>query len=120
VLKLDDSCICIQGPPGAGKTHSGSDVILNLLERGKKVAITSNTHQAIENLLKGVLKRAKECQKTAKVFKVNSTTDEELEGSGIEQIKPDEIADFQNLVDQGTAFGLVKQKIDVKTMLKSY
>ncbi len=116
VLELDDSCICIQGPPGAGKTHSGSDVILNLLERGKKVAITSNTHQAIENLLKGVLKRAKECQKTAKVFKVNSTTDEELEGSGIEQIKPDEIADLE--VDDGkgyvvgaTAWGLVRDEV---------
>jgi len=38
----------------------------------------------------------------------------------VKDLKPDEIADFQKLVDQATAFGLVKQKIDVKTMLKSY
>ena len=38
----------------------------------------------------------------------------------VKDLKPQEIADFQNLVDQGTAYGLVKGKIDVKTMLKSY
>jgi hypothetical protein len=38
----------------------------------------------------------------------------------VSDLKPDEINDFQRLVDQATAYGLVKQKIDVKTMLKSY
>ncbi len=40
--------------------------------------------------------------------------------SMIKDLKPAEIADFQNLVDQATANGLVKSKIDVKTMLKTY
>lgn len=38
----------------------------------------------------------------------------------VRDLKPAEIADFQNLVDQATAYGLVKSKIDVKTMLKTY
>lgn len=38
----------------------------------------------------------------------------------VKDLKPAEIADFQNLVDQATAYGLVKSKIDVKTMLKTY
>jgi NitT/TauT family transport system substrate-binding protein len=38
----------------------------------------------------------------------------------VRDLKPQEIADFQNLVDQATAAGLVKSKIDVKTMLKPY
>jgi hypothetical protein len=38
----------------------------------------------------------------------------------VKDLKPEEIADFQKLVDQGVAYGLVKQKIDVKSMLKSY
>ena len=38
----------------------------------------------------------------------------------VKDLKPQEIADFQNLVDQATAYGLVKSKVDVKTMLKTY
>jgi NitT/TauT family transport system substrate-binding protein len=38
----------------------------------------------------------------------------------VRDLKPQEIADFQNLVDQATTYGLVKGKIDVKTMLKTY
>ena len=54
VSGLDQSCVFIQGPPGAGKTFTGSHVIVELLKSGKKVAVTSNSHKAINNLLRGV------------------------------------------------------------------
>jgi NitT/TauT family transport system substrate-binding protein len=38
----------------------------------------------------------------------------------VKDLKPEEVSDFQRLVDQGVAYGLVKQKIDVKSMLKSF
>lgn len=38
----------------------------------------------------------------------------------VRYLKPAEIADFQNLVDQATAAGLVKSKVDVRSMLKTY
>lgn len=38
----------------------------------------------------------------------------------VKDLKPDEIADFQKLVDQATTFGLVKQKIDVRSMLRAF
>jgi len=38
----------------------------------------------------------------------------------VKDLKPSEIADFQNLVDQATAYGLVKSKIDVRTILKTF
>ena len=38
----------------------------------------------------------------------------------VKDLKPDEIADFQKLVDQATAFGLVKQKIDARSMLRAF
>ena len=38
----------------------------------------------------------------------------------VKDLKPTEIADLQNLVDQAVAYGLVKTKVDVRTMLKTF
>ena len=46
----------IQGPPGTGKTYTASKVIAHLLSHGKRVGITSNSHKAVLNLLKGFVK----------------------------------------------------------------
>lgn len=58
VASLDNSYLFIQGPPGAGKTYTGSHVIVDLLKAGKTVAVTSNSHKAINNLLAAVEKVA--------------------------------------------------------------
>ncbi|MFZ4760117.1 MAG: TM0106 family RecB-like putative nuclease, partial [Burkholderiaceae bacterium] len=54
IARLDGSAIFVQGPPGAGKTYTGSHVIVALLEQGKRVGVSSNSHKAIDNLLKAV------------------------------------------------------------------
>ena len=54
VAALDNSYLFIQGPPGSGKSTYGSQVICDLLERGQRVAVTSNNHKAIHNLLRKV------------------------------------------------------------------
>lgn len=54
VAKLDQSCLFIQGPPGAGKTWTGADVIVELLRRGLRIGISSNSHKAINNLLANI------------------------------------------------------------------
>ena len=41
----------IQGPPGTGKTTLSSKVIADLVQKGFRVAITSNSHKVIDNLL---------------------------------------------------------------------
>jgi uncharacterized protein len=50
-LAMDESMLFIQGPPGAGKTHTSAHVILALIAAGKRVGVTSNSHKAINNLL---------------------------------------------------------------------
>ena len=52
--ELDHSYLFIQGPPGTGKTWTGSHVIDALLRQGKRVGISSNSHKAIDNLLRAV------------------------------------------------------------------
>jgi predicted RecB family nuclease len=51
VASLDQSHLFIQGPPGSGKTWSGARLIVDLIERGNRVGVTSNSHKAIHNLL---------------------------------------------------------------------
>ena len=58
VEALDASHLYVQGPPGAGKTHTGSHMIVHLLARGRRVGITSNSHKAIDHLLAGVMRLA--------------------------------------------------------------
>ena len=50
----------IQGPPGAGKTHTGARMICALTQAGKKVGITANSHKVIRNLLNEVVRAAEE------------------------------------------------------------
>jgi uncharacterized protein len=58
--KLDHSYLPIQGPPGAGKSYTGSNIIVRLAQQGKKIGITALSHKVITNLLKQVHKRAQE------------------------------------------------------------
>lgn len=51
---LDDSYLLIQGPPGAGKTYTSAEAIVALLAEGKRIGVASNSHKAINNLLKDV------------------------------------------------------------------
>lgn len=60
VERMQDSYLFIQGPPGTGKTFTGSHLIAKLLQAGKRVAVSSNSHKAINNLLVAVDKRMKE------------------------------------------------------------
>ena len=56
IADMDESCLCIQGPPGAGKTHTAKLVIKSLLANGKRIGIMSNSHAAIMNLLEPLAK----------------------------------------------------------------
>ena len=48
---MDDTVLPVQGPPGTGKTYVTARAILNLVRNGKRVAVASNSHEAIRNVL---------------------------------------------------------------------
>jgi uncharacterized protein len=70
VLRLDASTLAIQGPPGAGKTHTAAHMILALLDAEKRVAITSNGHTAIWKLLAEVLAEGRKLGRAVRALKV--------------------------------------------------
>ncbi|GAA3987134.1 TM0106 family RecB-like putative nuclease [Allokutzneria multivorans] len=51
---LENSVLAVQGPPGAGKTYLAGRLIAHLVGNGKKVAVTSTSHKAVENVLSAV------------------------------------------------------------------
>ena len=54
VRGMRETCLFIQGPPGTGKTYTGAHLIAALLQDGKRIAVSSNSHKAIVNLLQAV------------------------------------------------------------------
>ena len=46
-----NSTLCIQGPPGTGKTYTASHMIAALLRDGKNIGVTSNSHNAVLNVM---------------------------------------------------------------------
>ncbi|SER47793.1 uncharacterized protein SAMN04490244_101191 [Tranquillimonas rosea] len=50
---MDATILPVQGPPGTGKTFVTARAILNLVRQGKRVAVASNSHEAIRNVLMG-------------------------------------------------------------------
>jgi predicted RecB family nuclease len=58
VRALDKSYLYVQGPPGAGKTYTGSRMIAALLADGHSIGILSNSHKAINHLMIGAVREA--------------------------------------------------------------
>ena len=58
VRELDGSLLCVQGPPGSGKTTEGGKVIAALLRDGARIGIASNSHKAIVNLMNATARAA--------------------------------------------------------------
>ncbi|CDF34642.1 unnamed protein product [Chondrus crispus] len=63
------SCVfVIQGPPGSGKTSLSGEIIQQLvMTYGKTVAVSSNSHAAIDNLLSSAVRSGCEAQTVWKV-----------------------------------------------------
>jgi uncharacterized protein len=89
---LDNSYLFMQGPPGSGKTYSGSRMIVHLLQQGKRIGVTANSHKAINNLLSAVEEAAKEANFKFSGLKKSGSEDQKFEGDFIENSS--ENADF--------------------------
>jgi uncharacterized protein len=59
IAAMAGTTLAIQGPPGTGKTFVSALSIVDLVRTGKRVAVSSNSHKAIGNLLEAVADRAR-------------------------------------------------------------
>ena len=57
---LSESCLPVQGPPGAGKTYTAARVIVDQVRAGNHVGVTALSHKAITNLLDETCTAARE------------------------------------------------------------
>ena len=71
---LGGGILPIQGPPGAGKTFTGAQMICELVRQGRTVGITANGHKVIRNLIDAAIEAAEKqgldllcCQKPAEM-----------------------------------------------------
>ncbi|MCR8560401.1 TM0106 family RecB-like putative nuclease [Mucilaginibacter sp. BJC16-A38] len=55
---LKGGVLPIQGPPGAGKSYTASNMIIEAVKAGKKVGITAMSHKVIRNLLEKTVEAA--------------------------------------------------------------
>lgn len=116
-LRMLESCLCIQGPPGSGKTWTAAGLIAGLLAAEKRVAVAANSHKVILNLLKATLEARARVPFKGRVLKVKSEDDsEEIARLGIEEVKDngslaEAISAPGPLVAGATAFALCREEI---------
>ena len=59
-LALDETTLAIQGPPGAGKTFTGAQMICELVRVGRTVGVCATGHKVIRHQIEAALKAAVE------------------------------------------------------------
>jgi hypothetical protein len=69
----------IQGPPGSGKTHTGAEMVLALVDGGFKVGVSGPSHKVIGNLLAKACSLARERGRTLAIGQKPNKDGEVLE-----------------------------------------
>ena len=74
VQTLDESYLAVQGPPGSGKSTVGAEMIVDLVEAGKRVGVTANSHKVIGELLE---KTARVAESRGAAVRIGQRTNDE-------------------------------------------
>ena len=76
--RMRETTLCIQGPPGSGKTHTAAHMILGLLRDGMRIGVSANSHKAICNLMDKVAKFAEEAKFPLHAVKIGGEEDDPI------------------------------------------
>ena len=113
ISKLDHSYMLVQGPPGTGKTFLSAFVIVELLKKGLRIGVASNSHKAINNLLTEIVRQAKGQKVSFRGVKKCSGEDQRCnEDMIVDVLKNEEVsASWYDLV-AGTAWLFARPEFD--------
>ncbi|HWD37273.1 MAG TPA: TM0106 family RecB-like putative nuclease [Fimbriimonas sp.] len=113
VHALDRSWLVIQGPPGAGKTYTTSQLIASLIRSGKTVGVASNSHKAIDNVLHAIEERLTESRERVRVLgQKKDSVGERYEGRGFfESVTNNDDVDPSIPVIGGTAWAFARPEL---------
>lgn len=89
---LDGTVLAIQGPPGAGKTYTGAQMIRDLVRQGKRIGVTANSHKVIRNLLDAIAGTADGPATDLKLAHRKDGGDEDVLPGGVVEIRKNEEA----------------------------
>jgi len=84
--------LALQGPSSTGKTTVASQVIAQTAKQGERIAISSNSHAAINHLLKKTKITCAEAGVSEGVVKCGNHEEEEMDAAGIPVVlKPSQL-----------------------------
>ena len=112
--RMQRSAMAVQGPPGTGKTYLASRLIKHLVENGKRVAVGTNSHAAVENLLDECMAAGMEPSQVIKALNSGEPEDykwtalKDRDGSVVSRALR---ANPGGLAMGGTSFGLCNKKV---------
>ena len=114
----DGIALSLQGPPGTGKTTVTGELIARLIDKNQSIVVSSQTHEAINNLLKSVQRNAQSLSSTPFVVKLSSGTSEKsdqrsLSGTKVQALRENDLKSKANVLG-ATVFSLVKERFGEK------
>ena len=112
VAGLDQSYLFIQGPPGSGKTYTSAHVIVELIRRGKRVGVASNSHKAINNLLAKVEEMAVARAVKFAGIKKSSGGDNDFDGVLVRNVSKNSDVNPDAELIAGTAWLFADERFD--------
>ena len=75
-LALEHGTLAIQGPPGSGKTYTAAQMIVALVQAGRRVGVTANSHKVIGNALDAIDKAARKAGVKVRIGQRHGKDDE--------------------------------------------